>query len=366
MNGIRWAVPALLLIFIALCGCTATHWSIAINGDVSAAINDSAYGELQNCSESFDGYTGVPLEIFLYHDGDYPITSVSFDNRTYNWTEVAYSAGYADIPMLVLPNGSIYYEGTVTKPSDIDVSIVERPNVSTLEIEPSVLYALGIGGDDELIHRNASRVVIFYVDALGYQRFTDARNESLVDNITSLGETIRAIDVFPSVSIVNSKTLVTGKPPDLEKGALKSYYPDGPTMFDIAEQHGMKALWVDGKATPVSLNQTLYTLDTNGDGLEGDEVADAAIAQYKAGENLMVVHFKDTDTIAHSTGPESPRSKAVLKHTDELIGKIVKSLDNGTVVVVFSDHGGHLIENGGNHGSLLPDDMIVPIVIGYA
>jgi len=242
MNCFRWAVPALLLIFIAMCGCTtASHWSIAINGNGSSAINDSLYGELQNCSESFDGYTGVPLEIFLYYEGDYPITSVSFDNRTYDWETVAHDAGYKDIPMLVLPNGSVYYDGVVSKPESINVSVAERPGVSTLDIEPSVLYALGIGGDDDLIHRNASRVVIFYVDALGYQRYTDARNESLVDNITSLGETFRAIDVFPSVSIVNSKALITGKSPNLYKGELKSYYPDGPTMLDIAGQHGLQA-----------------------------------------------------------------------------------------------------------------------------
>jgi hypothetical protein len=367
MASIRWAVPALLLIFIAVCGCatSSSHWSIAINGDETSGINDTLYGELQNCCESFDGYTGVPLEIFLYYHGDYPITSVSYENQTYDWEKVAYSAGYKDIPMLVLPNGSIYYDGAVEKPENINVSVVERPGVSTLDIEPSVLYALGIGGDDELIHRNASRVVIFYVDALGYQRYTDARNESLVDNISSMGETIRAIDVFPSVSIVNSKALVTGKSPNLYKGNLKSYNPDGLTMLDIAERHGLKAIWVDGKATPVSLNQTIHTLDVNSDGIEGDEVANAAIAQYKAGENLTIVHFKDTDTIAHRSGPESAESKAALKHTDELIGKIVKSLDNGTVVIVFSDHGGHLVENGGNHGSLLPDDMIVPIIIGY-
>jgi hypothetical protein len=367
MSKMRWAVPALLLIFIAACGCTSpsSHWSVAINGNASGSINDTLYGELQNCSETFDGYTGVPLEIFLYYWGDYPITSLSFDDHTYDWEQAAYSAGYKDIPMVVLPNGSIYYEGVVSKPKNINVSVVERPDVSTLDIEPSVLYALGIGGDDDLIHTNASRVVIFYVDALGYQRYSDARNESLVDNISSLGETIKAIDVFPSVSIVNSKALVTGKAPDLYKGELKSYLPDGPTMLDIAGQHGLQAVWVDGKATPVTLSQTLHTVDLNGNGFEGDEVADAAIARYKAGENLTIVHFKDTDTIAHSTGPESAESKAALKRTDEMIGKIVNSLDNGTIVIVFSDHGGHPVENGGNHGSLLPEDMIVPIVIGY-
>lgn len=208
-------------------------------------------------------------------------------------------------------------------------------------------------------------VVLIYIDAFGYQRYEDSAKLGLVNNISALGEPIKAHAVYPSVSQPNAKAMVTGVDTDLEKGGFRSYMPNNETMLDILDQEGKKAVWVDGETAPVYVNGTVLNKDKNGDGSEDDEAADAAIAQYKSGASLVIVHFDDTDSIMHKYGPDSPQAEAAVKRTDALVGRIVASLDKGTAVVVWADHGCHESEGTGDHGMLIPDDMDVPIFMHY-
>jgi hypothetical protein len=340
-------------------------WSFTINGDASKTVNSSLYGLLKNDTKAYDGVTGIPLEIFLAYYGVYPITDVSYNGSVYNWSDAAYAAD-KDIPMLVEPNGSVYYAGKKALPTNIDATVVEKPGISTLDVAPSVLYALDAGGKEDLIHEKADRVVLFYLDAFGYERYLDAEQGGLVNNISSLGEPLKAVCVYPSITQNNAKAMATGLAPDLVRGDFRSYLPYNDTILDILERKGLDAVWVDGNSPPVSVNDTILNIDMNGDGSEDDEVTAAAINEYRAGADFMVVHFADTDTIMHDHGPYSPEGRAAVKAADAEIGKILENLDSGTVVIIYADHGCHTAERGGNHGTLIPDDMYIPIIIGRA
>lgn len=358
----------LILFFIALSGCITAgrEWSFAINGDSSKSVNSSLYEKLANDAKTYDGVTGIPLEIFLAYYGVYPVTAISYNGTVYNWTDAA-SAASKDIPMLVEPNGSVYYAGKRAMPTDINVTLADKPGVSTLDVAPSILYALDAGGRDDLIHEKASRVVLFYLDAFGYERYQDARQRGLISNISSLGEPVKAVCVYPSITQNNAKAMATGLAPNLSRGDFRSYLPYNDTVFDILERKGLKAVWVDGNSPPVAVNDTVFALDENGDGSADDEVTAAAIDEYRAGADFMVVHYKDTDLEMHEYGPYSPEGLASVKTADVEVGEVLKSLDNGTVVVIYADHGCHnLTGGGGNHGTLLPDDMYIPLVIGEA
>lgn len=97
---------------------------------------------------------------------------------------------------------------------------------------------------------------------------------------------------------------------------------------------------------------------------EADEVADEAIRQYCDEDiDLMFVHFKDPDKLQHINGPFSEKGRDSLEYVDGQLGRVLDVLEPGTVVMVFADHGGHNTIAGGNHGTLLPVDMIVPIIV---
>ncbi|MDI6897187.1 alkaline phosphatase family protein [Methanocella conradii] len=353
----------LLVVAISFFVFDGSSWSFTINGDTSKSVNSSLYAKLENCTRTYDGVTGIPLEFFLYYYGVYPVESVSYGGATLNWSAAAYSAD-KDIPLLVGPDGAIHYKGATAVVKNVEVAVSEKPSASTLDIAPSILYALNEGGREGLIHGKAGRVVLIYIDALGYYRYEDALSRGLVDNMSSLGEPIKAICVYPSITQNNAKSMATGLAPNLSKGDFRSYEPAGKTIVDVLNENGKSAVWVDGPSPPVNISATVSRVDSNGDGTPDDEVADAAIWECRTGANLTIVHFKSTDTVMHAYGPYSEEGRGSLKAIDSYVGKILKALDNGTVVVICSDHGCHAIENGGNHGTLLPDDMYIPIIVG--
>lgn len=336
---------------------------MTVNGDSAQVINSSAYSKIANSSVSINGMTGVPLEEFLYLDGIYPVTSVSINGRTYNWSWLA-STTDRDQPMLVMPNGSIFDGQSFLRTNNIVVQTTDKSEHTSLDIEPSLLYALGLGGNGSLIRDKSDRIILFYVDALGYERYEQAKSKGIIKNITSLGEPVKITCVYPSISIVNSKTLVSGIPPNASKGNFRGYFPDGPTILEAAAQHGLTSYWIDGKTSPVNIGDfAIYRPDKNKNGYESDEVTTEAILKYGNEVNLLFVHFKDTDSIAHDKGPYSDESMAALQFADTQIGRMLPLLDPGTMVIVYADHGGHTTFDGGNHGTLIPEDMNIPFIV---
>ncbi|MCD1294035.1 hypothetical protein CUJ83_03375 [Methanocella sp. CWC-04] len=357
-------LPFIFMILFSGCVTQDNTWSMTINGDQDAIINESVYNKMINCSSTYDCIKGIPLEIFLYYYGIYPVESVSFADKTYLWEDVAYVSA-KDIEMMVLPNGTVFYDGAITQTDHINVDVSDLPPVSTLSIAPSILDALGIEDTEgSIIENKTDRIVLFYIDGMGYGRYLNASSEGIINNITAMGPPIKAIDVYPSISRANSRAMVTGIAPDITKGDLKSSMPDGVTILHKVSDNGLKAVWVGGISSPVYLDDHIvYNLDSNANGSQDDEVAEEAIRQYESGADLMIVHFKNTDSVMHDYGPESAEAREALSYADALAGNIIHHLDPGTVVIIFSDHGGHYTEEGGNHGTLLPEDMIVPIFV---
>jgi Phosphopentomutase len=353
-----------LFLSLVASGCISDSkdWAITVNGDSANTINSSVYASIAASNQTINGTNGVTLEEFLYRFGIYPVTDVTIGDHEYNWSWFASTTDF-DTPVLVLPDGSIFDGQEILNVDNIIVNVTEKPAYSSLDIEPSMLYALGIGGNDTLIHEKSDRIVLFYVDALGYSRYEKAKSEGIINNITSLGEPELITCVYPSVSIVNSKTLVSGIPPDASAGDLRSYYPAGPTILDVVYANGMTGYWIDGRTSPVTMSYIVNRPDRNGDGYEASEVVTEAIAKYDNGANLLFVHFKDTDSVAHAHGPYSDEAMDTLQFADQQIGRMMRSLDTGTIVIIYADHGGHTTFDGGNHGTLIPEDMIIPFIV---
>ncbi len=205
--------------------------------------------------------------------------------------------------------------------------------------------------------------MVIYVDGVGWYRYLQAR--PAMENLSALGPA-PACCVYPSISNVNAAAMLTGLLPEhsgIDHWGMREIGSDN--VITMALKNGVSAAWVDGPRPPVSLRQgTIKVDDTNGDGSWDDEIAGRAAAEYDNGTRLLYVHLFDTDRTLHAYGPYSAQSLDSATRADALIGYLAGRLKPGTLLLVIADHGGHEITGGrGDHGSLLPRDMLVPLAV---
>jgi hypothetical protein len=317
---------------------------------------------MQAYSMDAGGIRGIPLERLLWRQGIYPVTGIFAGGEYVSWPDAAWRSLWY-IPALVTPEGDLDIFGKPSDVRDIAVFTALRPGRSILDVAPTAGEALGLKGDFDgtcACPVNASRVVVIYVDALGWQRYEWAR--PVMGNLSAL-EPTAACDVYPSISNVNAAAMLTGVIPErsgVDRWECRTMAVDN--IIDMALRNGVSAAWIDGPRPPVSLERGIVSVnDTDGDGSTDDEIMDRAMAGYENGTRLLYVHLYDTDRALHESGPYSRRSLEALARADTLTGALVRRLKPGTLLIVTADHGGHYIAGGrGDHGTLLPQDMLVP------
>ena len=80
--------------------------------------------------------------------------------------------------------------------------------------------------------------------------------------------------------------------------------------------------------------------------------------------DLFFVHFHGIDDLGHKLGPGAPGEEEKIREVDLAVGQILERLPTGTLVIIFADHGMHIVDEEGrigNHGHLIPRDMLIPI-----
>jgi len=76
------------------------------------------------------------------------------------------------------------------------------------------------------------------------------------------------------------------------------------------------------------------------------------------------VHFHGIDDVSHTYGPDAVEVDMKMTEVDGYVRDLMDALPEGTLVVIAADHGMHAVnEDGrqGNHGTLQPADILVPL-----
>lgn len=319
------------------------------------------------------GYRGVPVERVLWKAGAYPLTGLRAGDRYIDWSDAAYHSRWY-VPVLVEGGGLVSFGDRL--PGEPLAAVVQRkPDVSILDIAPTATSPLGVRGAFEgraLFSGEAPAVIVLYIDSLGWYRY--ARLGRAMPNLSRLGEPYLATSVYPSISNVNGAAMLTGVSPELsgvDRWENRTMRVDD--AVGLARRQGVSAAWIDGPVPPVSLPEGLVKVgDAGADNSTDDKasdsaVVDRAIAEHRGGTRLLYVHLSGLDRTLHATGPYSRASWEAAQRTDALAGRLLSQARPGTLLIVTADHGGHATADGkGDHGTLLPDDMLVPIFIKRA
>jgi len=362
---------ALALLF-CLAGCRPAWEATVFAPDGSAFLVDSKV--LASLSGFAEEGHGLPLERVLWTAGHRVIEHLIVSGpegarHEFDWAAVADDAWWEKDGKLSIGGESLPVSHLEVEPPPL----LEQVEADITDIAPTVAGALGLPSPAQATGRAleappASHVLLLFLDGLGYVRYVEARDTGLIPNLAALGEPLVGLTVYPPCTNVASAALLTGAPPQVngvdQRGIRKT---EVETLFDVANAAGRQVVAVEGEALAFNLRNAEMQLsgDRDGNGSTDDNVLANALAVLDEGmPDLFFVHFHGIDDAGHTYGPNAPEEEAVIHEVDAAVGQLLAALPADTLIIIFADHGMHVVEEEGrlgNHEHLIERDMFIPV-----
>jgi len=369
----RIQLVILLAINLLIAGCQPS-WEFSLSGlgEGDVLLTQQVWEEYAD----FGDGDMVPLEQILYGVAARIIDEISvFDSEgevsTFTWEEISEDAW-------ILKNGTLVLGGQEFVPSRLEVSLSpweEQVQIQIYDLAPTAAAALGISAPELSTGQvqevdPAEAVLLLFLDGFGYLRYQESLEKGLIPELARLGPPLVGLTTYPPVTTVSSASLLTGTEPMVHgvetRGVRKT---DHETLLDVAAAANLEVVAVEGEALAFNLRGADLTLsgDRDGNGGTDDNVLGNALSVLEAGmPALFYVHFHGIDDQGHEVGPGAPAEVEKIQEVDAAVGQILDQLPPGTLVIIFADHGMHQVEEDGrlgNHGHLIPRDMLIPVWI---
>ncbi|VDN03644.1 unnamed protein product [Thelazia callipaeda] len=223
------------------------------------------------------------------------------------------------------------------------------------------------------------RVVFIVIDALRYDFVKPTQLNTTYSNQSYSGHfpTITHLLIRESESAVLMHFIAD--PPTTTMQRLKALTTGSlPTFIDIGSNFASYAVlednWIDeiietnrsivflGDDTWVSLypnhfkrSYHLPSFDVNDLNTVDRMILDNLYHELaKSDWTVLIAHFLGVDHCGHKYGPDHPEMLKKLKQMNEMLAKVISSLDTETLLIVMGDHG---MTNSGDHGGDEPQEI---------
>jgi len=365
----RAVMLTLLLLLVTAC---AHPWTVdvVLDGGSLGAITPEGWNVLaQNFPGELRDKRSLPLERALYEMGVTSIETLTIGEASRPWAEVADAAWLRREGRIEL-NGTTQQAGLLNLASPAEASLA---TAHVADVAPTICQALGLAAPASssgvaLGAPAAERAVFIFLDGLGYRRYQAGRPRSLTPFLDSLGQPHLALTVYPSITRVVTAAFLTGAPPSVNGVQSRDVRETtSETLFDVLVANGMTAVAVEGDSLPFNMPNAEIVLsgDRDGNGHTDDNTfANALDVIHQGMPDLLWVHFHGIDDMGHTYGPDAVEVDMKMAEVDGYVRDLMDAIPEGTLVVIASDHGMHAVEADGrlgNHGTLQPDDMYVPL-----
>lgn len=362
----------ILILIIFLITTCAPGWEITLLSSEQSLQPISSEDVTFYLEKSTEEIDKIPLGQVLYAKGFTLIESIAFSKENgateiYEWDSIAAKTTIA-------ADGTVTIAGKDTKPVSIQVQPARHLNIqySIMDIAPTMAYALGLPELPQGVGVNrydgtAAHGVMILLDGLQYDKLVqliDSEKLPFFEQFTS--DIQQGLTVYPPITTSATAALLTSTPPEVN-GVFGYGYrsTDTRTLFDLATDAGLNVTAVEGASLAFNLRnaETMLSGDRDGDGFSDDNVFDNGLEVIQnAMPDLLYIHFHNIDDQGHNFGPESAEYEKALVRVDGYLSKIYAKLPCETLIVIFADHGMHVTEGGGNHGTLTAEDLMIPIL----
>jgi hypothetical protein len=377
-----WRLIGLLLVVLLLVGC-GRGWTLPVSwhGQDVGAIDQRMW---RQWAEAYPGDVreedALLLERALYELGIVAVEAMTIDGEVYAWSDVA-EATWLRADRAQGGGAQIDLGGDIRSIDRLELTAPQEAMVATasvIDVAPTIAHALGLPAPSSASGASlltgsyaatqAERAVFIFLDGLGYRHYQAVRGDGVTPFLDSLGQPHLALTVYPSITRAASAVFLTGAPPAVNGVRDRSTRDTAvETLLDVIAANGLTSIAVEGEGLSFNLRNTEVILsgDRDGDGHTDDNTFENAIAViFERMPDFLWVHFHGIDDQGHSYGPDSVQVEEKLIEIDDHVRDIVDALPRGTLVVIASDHGMRRVSEGerrGNHGTLAPEDVLVPI-----
>ena len=364
------AIAALLLV------ACEPEWSIAVTSTYHEEfdIDTHLITDLEELKDK-GVCEGLPIEIAFYQQGIEIINSMQIttqDGQTYDLDGM----DLVDERICVSEEGGIDWRGIQIIPESISIKENElaQSAFNIQDIPASAAYALGLEIEDlagsTLVDETYDHVFLLFLDGFGYHTYLAANELGIIPNIAAGGTVKQALTVFPPRTSTSTAALLTGLTPN-QSGVYKSGIrkTESATIFDKALEAGVTTTAIEGEALAFNMRNTEAILsgDRDQNGATDDNTFQNAIERLNQDiPDLVWIHFHGIDDCGHTYGPNSDEVMEKVAEVDSYVGQIEELIPENSLIIIFSDHGMHAVQEEdekGNHGNLIYEDMVIPIII---
>lgn len=367
-----------LALLVVLAGCQS-RWEAAVDapGAEPYVVNASVLEGLAEFAEPVADQEAVPLEQILWQAGHrlverLTVVTPESTRQEWEWAAIAdsgawwFEKGPLSIGEQTVPVARVEAQAP---------AILESVQASITDLAPTAAKALGLlapaqATGQALDAPSADHVLLLFLDAFGYLRYTQALADGDIPYLASLEEPLLALTTYPPVTSVSTASLLTGAPPAVHGAAQRGIRKtETETLLDVVAAAGREVVAIEGEALTFQLRNAEWQLsgDRDGNGSTDDNVRANALAVLSKGmPDLFYVHLHGVDDTGHTYGPGAPEERATLREVDAIVEELIEAVPSGTLVLIFADHGMHHVNEAGrlgNHGHLIPEDMLIPIFV---
>jgi len=254
---------------------------------------------------------------------------------------------------LTVKEGRLERDGSAV----IGLALSGGGGISTLmDLYPGLSSALNLSTprSSAIGSTSVERVIVLELDGLGNHIHGYASRDGFTGNISSLGNISAALTAYPPITNVGTAMALTGHPPSANGIMARADHSlRKPTFLETAQRQGLNTLWIEGDVR--FLDADMLNVQ-GGDGMIFSELERGLMS----GDDLVMAHFHGIDDAMHDQGPISPGTMEAIRTVDSWIGHVATTIEEQgvpTLLVLFSDHGGHRTDEGGAHGSFVSEDM---------
>ena len=362
----------LVVLTVLLSACTPS-WEITLLSSEQVPQTLS-YGDVHFYLEkSAEEAVTIPLGQMLYAEGytlvDRIIVSLQDGSeQDYDWRTIAAQS-------TISSDGTVNISGADMRPESIEIHQAVHHSVpvySIMDIAPTMASALGLpalpeGMGTSQYKGSVEYGVMILLDGLQYKKLMELIGTGELPFLNQYRTGIQmALTVYPPITTTASASLLTSVPPQVHDVYGYGYRStETTTLFDLADKAGLSVVAVEGSSLPFNLRNAETTLsgDQDSNGFSDDNTYENSLDVIQSDmPDLLYIHFHEIDDMGHSFGPESNAYEQALVRIDGYLADIYAKLPENTLIAIFADHGMHTTDEGGNHGTLTFEDMIIPIL----